>query len=51
MEYWLTPMGSETHNLSGTGTSAEFAVLSRMVGIWRASQDKTANPYVIEIAI
>jgi len=33
------------------GTDVEFAVLFRMVEIWRASRDKTANTYVIDIAI
>jgi len=30
---------------------SEFAVLFRMVAIWRATENKTANSYVIEIAI
>lgn len=29
----------------------EFAVLSRSVGRWRATQNKTTNSYVVEIAI
>lgn len=33
------------------GAGAGFAVLSRPVEIWRARQNKTANPYVIEITI
>jgi hypothetical protein len=38
-------------DLDGAGTDVEFAVLFRMVEIWRASRNKTANPYVIVIAI
>jgi hypothetical protein len=38
-------------HVASTGTDAGFAVLSLPVEIWRASRNKTANPYVIEIAI
>jgi hypothetical protein len=38
-------------DLDGAGTDAGFAVLFRMVEIWRASQNKTANTYVIEVSL
>ena len=34
-----------------TGTDAPFAILSRVVAKWCATQNKTANSYVIEITI
>jgi hypothetical protein len=37
-------------DLDGAGTDVEFAVLFRMVEIWRAGWDKTTNTYVIDVA-
>jgi hypothetical protein len=35
---------------SGVPADVVFAVLFGLVEFWRASRNKTANPYVIEIA-